>query len=124
MKPEFLSFSSDSRTAWVTLKENTSIAKVDLRNKVVEEIFSTGLKKYDGGFSPSELIHRPVGTISFTNWPAYGLYHSELTTSLNAEINYEEEESSVESGMKNVSRSPFRFTNLEGETTGMDDEKI
>jgi hypothetical protein len=47
MEPEYLTISSDSRTAWVTLQENNAIAKIDIRSKRITDIFPLGFKTYD-----------------------------------------------------------------------------
>ena len=46
IEPEYLTVSSDSRSAWVTLQENNGIAKIDLRSKKITDIFPLGFKDY------------------------------------------------------------------------------
>lgn len=47
MEPEYLTVSSDSRTAWVTLQENNAIAKIDIRARTITKIFPLGFKNYE-----------------------------------------------------------------------------
>lgn len=57
MEPEYLTISSDSRTAWVTLQENNAIAKIDIRSKRITDIFPLGFKNYNhdaNGIDPSD----------------------------------------------------------------------
>lgn len=57
MEPEYLTVSSDSKTAWVTLQENNAIAKIDIRSKRITEIFPLGFKNYnrdENGIDPSD----------------------------------------------------------------------
>jgi hypothetical protein len=57
MEPEYLTISSDSRTAWVTLQENNAIAKIDIRTKRITDLFPLGFKSYnldDNAVDPSD----------------------------------------------------------------------
>ena len=46
IEPEYITISSDSKTAWVTLQENNAIAKVNITGKVITDIFPLGFKDY------------------------------------------------------------------------------
>ncbi|RVU02736.1 alkaline phosphatase [Mucilaginibacter limnophilus] len=47
IEPEYVTISSDSKTAWVTLQENNAIAKIDIANKTLTDIFPLGFKNYN-----------------------------------------------------------------------------
>ncbi|MCH5597833.1 choice-of-anchor I family protein [Niabella ginsengisoli] len=46
IEPEYITISSDSKTAWVTLQENNAIAKVNITGKAITDIFPLGFKDY------------------------------------------------------------------------------
>lgn len=66
MEPEYVTVSSDSKTAWVTLQENNAIAKINISTKTITDVFPLGFKDYntdanamdlsdkDGGFLPKK----------------------------------------------------------------------
>lgn len=47
IEPEYITISSDSKTAWVTLQENNAIAKIDIASKSITAIFPLGFKDYN-----------------------------------------------------------------------------
>ncbi len=116
MEPEFVTISSDSRTAWVTLQENNGIARVDLLNKVIEKIFPLGFKNYNSAGNSIDPSDRPLGTISFNNWPVYGMYQPDGIAVLDMKPGDDENEQSLLSaGNKNGNRMPYLFTANEGD---------
>jgi hypothetical protein len=73
IEPEYLTISSDSKTAWVTLQENNAIAKIDINSKRVTNIFPLGFKNYDqvnNEIDPSD----KDGGVFFNNWKVKGIY--------------------------------------------------
>lgn len=77
MEPEYVTVSADSRTAWVTLQENNSIAKLDLVSKTITDIFPLGFKNYNLAENAIDPSDRPLplnSVISFNTWPVYGVY--------------------------------------------------
>ena len=46
VEPEYVAVSADSTTAWVSLQENNGLAKIDLVNKAITDIFPLGFKDY------------------------------------------------------------------------------
>ncbi|HEY6503135.1 MAG TPA: choice-of-anchor I family protein [Chitinophagaceae bacterium] len=73
IEPEYLTISSDSRTAWVTLQENNAIAKIDIRSKCITHIFPLGFKNYDldiNGVDPSDRDSK----IEFRKIPVKGMF--------------------------------------------------
>jgi len=73
LEPEYIAISKDSKTAWVTLQENNSIATVDLESGVITGISGLGFKNYNTegtGIDPSDRDNeRRVRAV-----PAYGMY--------------------------------------------------
>lgn len=75
IEPEYITVSSDSKTAWVTLQENNTIAKIDIESGQVTDLLPLGFKKYNlpGNFiDPSDKDNRIDFTRSFNN--IFGMY--------------------------------------------------
>ncbi|MFK4204573.1 choice-of-anchor I family protein [Acinetobacter junii] len=53
LEPEYITISGDSKTAWVTLQENNAIARVDIAQQKVTDIYPLGYK--DHGVMGNEL---------------------------------------------------------------------
>lgn len=73
IEPEYITVSADSKTAWVTLQENNAIAKVDIANKKITNIFPLGFKDYnvDGNeIDPSDLDNALLAK----KWNVKGVY--------------------------------------------------
>ncbi len=73
IEPEYVTISSDSRTAWVTLQENNAIAKIDIRSKRITNIYPLGFKNYNldvNAIDPSD----KDGGIFQNKWPVKGMY--------------------------------------------------
>ena len=73
VEPEYITVSSDSKTAWVTLQENNAIAKISIASKNITNVFPLGFKSYnvDGNeIDPSDKDN----TIAFGKWPVKGMY--------------------------------------------------
>lgn len=73
IEPEYISVSSDSKTAWVTLQENNAIAKIDINSKKIQSIFPLGFKNYNlsaNAIDPSD----KDGGIAPAAWPLKGMY--------------------------------------------------
>ncbi len=47
IEPEYVTISSDSKTAWVTLQENNAIARIDISSKTITAVFPLGMKDYN-----------------------------------------------------------------------------
>ncbi len=101
MEPEYITVSADSRTAWVTLQENNAIARIDLRNKNITEIFPLGFKNYNLAENAIDPSDRPLGTLSFNPWPVYGVYMPDAIAVLEKN--------------KGTSSTPYLFTANEGD---------
>lgn len=53
LEPEYITISADSKTAWVTLQENNAIARIDITQQKVTDIYPLGYK--DHGVVGNEL---------------------------------------------------------------------
>jgi DNA-binding beta-propeller fold protein YncE len=73
VEPEYITVSSDSKTAWVTLQENNAIAVIDIGTKTITKILPLGFKDYNtaaNAIDPSD----KEGGINFNAWKVYGTY--------------------------------------------------
>lgn len=73
MEPEYITISSDSKTAWVTLQENNAIAKIDIVAKTATSIFPLGFKNYNDDANAVDLSDKD-GSITFKKSPVKGIY--------------------------------------------------
>jgi hypothetical protein len=67
LEPEYIAVSEDGSTAWVTLQENNAIARLDLDNLSVTDIFPLGYKNHalaGNGLDASD----QDGGINIANW--------------------------------------------------------
>lgn len=68
LEPEYITISSDSQKAWVTLQENNAVAEVNLATKTITGIWGLGKKDMSipgNGFDASD----NNGEILIANWP-------------------------------------------------------
>lgn len=82
VEPEYISVSSDSKTAWVTLQENNAIAVIDIASKTITRILPLGFKDYNiaaNAIDPSD----KEGGINFNPWKVYGTYMPDAIASVN-----------------------------------------
>lgn len=73
LEPEYVTVSSDSQKAWVTLQENNAIAEVNLTTKTITSIWGLGKKDMSlprNGFDASD----NNGEILIANWPVKAFY--------------------------------------------------
>lgn len=73
IEPEYITISSDSKTAWVTLQENNGVAKVDLVSKKITNIFPLGYKDYNKPENAIDVSDKDNAVV-FTTWKVKGLY--------------------------------------------------
>lgn len=67
-EPEYITISSDSQKAWVTLQENNAIAEINLTNNTISDIWALGTKDISlpgNGFDVSD----NNGQVLIANWP-------------------------------------------------------
>ncbi len=83
MEPEYISFSADNNTAYVTCQENNAIAVVDIPTSTITALRPLGTKNHllsNNSFDISD-----VGTsIEMANWPVKGLYMPDAIASYTA----------------------------------------
>ncbi|WP_178985474.1 choice-of-anchor I family protein [Winogradskyella helgolandensis] len=73
LEPEYISFSSDSQTAYVTLQENNAIGVIDLTSNTITDILPLGLK--DHALAGNTLdASDDTDFIFLANWPVKGMY--------------------------------------------------
>lgn len=80
VEPEYITFSADGQTAWITLQENNAIAVLDLPTNTITEIKPLGLKNHSlpgNGLDPSD---RDSG-INIRTVPVFGLYQPDAIAS-------------------------------------------
>lgn len=73
LEPEYITFSPDSKTAWVILQEANGFAVVDLQTKKINEIWPLGKKDHNlpgNGFDASDR----GANVHISNWPVKGIY--------------------------------------------------
>ncbi len=75
LEPEYITVSNDSKTAWVSLQENNGIAKIDLENKVITNIFPLGYKDHSLPQNSIDISDNFTGARVFmANFPIKGVY--------------------------------------------------
>jgi len=73
IEPEYITVSSDSKTAWITLQENNGIAKMDIASKTITDIFPLGFKDYNVAGNETDVSDED-GKTELKNWPVKGVY--------------------------------------------------
>lgn len=87
LEPEYISFSADGATAFITLQENNAIAELNIATATVTQILPLGLKNHNlvgNGLDASDRDLSPgfaTGTINIQNWPIYGMYQPDAISS-------------------------------------------
>jgi hypothetical protein len=81
LEPEYLTFSPDGSTAFVTLQENNAVAKLDIATATILDIYPLGLKDHSIAGNSLDASDRDVngtsgggGKINMQNWPVKGMY--------------------------------------------------
>jgi len=82
IEPEYITVSSDSKTAWVTLQENNAIAVIDLTAKSITKILPMGFKDYNTPATGIDVSDRD-NSINFAPWKVLGIYMPDAITSMN-----------------------------------------
>ncbi len=82
VEPEYVSVSSDSKTAWVTLQENNAIAVIDIASKTITKILPLGFKDYNTAATAIDPSDKEGG-INFNPWKVYGTYMPDAIASVN-----------------------------------------
>ncbi|MBE9583426.1 choice-of-anchor I family protein [Mucilaginibacter sp. JRF] len=74
IEPEYITISSDSKTAWVTLQENNGIAKINLTTKTITDIFPLGFKDYNTDGNEINVSDKDGGSMALAKWNVKGVY--------------------------------------------------
>lgn len=74
LEPEYITYASDSQTAWVSLQENNALGVIDLSTMAITDIIPLGVKNY--GLAGNTLdASDKTDFIYMGNWPnVYGEY--------------------------------------------------
>ncbi len=81
IEPEYITVSTDSKTAWVTLQENNAIAEVNLTTKTITKIMPLGFKDFNTTANGTDVSDRDGG-INFAPWKFLGIYMPDAITSM------------------------------------------
>ena len=80
LEPEYITFSADSKYAYVTLQENNSIATIDMATKAILEISGLGYKNHSVAGKGLDAI--ADGTAKVENQTVSGMYQPDAIASL------------------------------------------
>jgi hypothetical protein len=84
IEPEYITVSTDSKIAWVTLQENNTIAKIEIESGKVIDMFPLGYKNYslpENLIDPSDRDSKIDFTRTFKN--IFGIYMPDAIANLN-----------------------------------------
>jgi hypothetical protein len=81
LEPEYIAFSEDSKTAYVSLQEANAIATFDIATKTFTTIKGLGFK--DHSLPGNEIDLRRDGIIAITSEPIYGVYMPDGLSTVN-----------------------------------------
>lgn len=74
-EPEYVTFSNDSKKAWVSLQENNAMVLVDLTSKSITNIFPFGLKDHSIAINAFDASDRVSNNQNIPlNWNVKGMY--------------------------------------------------
>ncbi|WP_418514383.1 choice-of-anchor I family protein [Deinococcus sp. RM] len=80
-EPEYITVSTDSKVAWVTLQESNAIATVDLTTGKVTAIKPMGFKDYSKAGAGLDASDRDGG-VNIKTWPVLGAYMPDAIASV------------------------------------------
>ncbi len=80
LEPEYIAFSDDSLTAWVTLQENNAVAVIDIATATVSGLSGLGFKDHGSGTNTFDASDED-GLINPTPWPTNGMYQPDTIAS-------------------------------------------
>ncbi|MBC7572438.1 MAG: choice-of-anchor I family protein [Spirosoma sp.] len=73
LEPEYVTFSPDSKTVYVTLQENNALAIIDLTTKTATAIKPLGLKNHNTDANPLDPTDQGT-TLALQKLPVFGMY--------------------------------------------------
>ena len=72
VEPEYITVSSDSKTAYIALQENNGIAKLDIETKTITDIYPLGTKDYTETIFDLSDEDNTIGNLK--SWPVLSFY--------------------------------------------------
>lgn len=81
IEPEYITVSTDSKTAWVTLQEANAIATIDLSSKTITNILPLGFKDFNSAANAIDVSDRD-NAIAFAPWKIFGIYMPDAIANL------------------------------------------
>jgi hypothetical protein len=88
LEPEYLTISSDSKTAWITLQENNAIAELDIDSGEIVSIAGLGFKDHSSPGNGLDASDRDGG-VNIQNWRIKGMFQPDGITNYTAPSNGE-----------------------------------
>jgi hypothetical protein len=73
LEPEYITVSDNSRTAWVVLQENNAMARINIRNGRILNLYGLGFKDHSQPGNGLDASNRDGG-IHISNWPVLGMF--------------------------------------------------
>jgi hypothetical protein len=73
LEPEYITVSSNSKKAWITLQENNAIAVLDIGKGKITELIGLGFKDHDSAGNGMDASDED-GEINIDRWPAKGMF--------------------------------------------------
>lgn len=80
LEPEYITVSSDSKIAWVSLQENNALAIVDISTAQVTDIIGLGFKSYNSQKNVIDASDKD-NKINLKAWPVFGMYQPDSIAS-------------------------------------------
>ncbi|HKX86785.1 MAG TPA: choice-of-anchor I family protein [Flavobacterium sp.] len=72
-EPEYITVSSDSQKAWVTIQENNAIAEINLSNTTIADVWALGTKDVSQSGNGMDISDNN-GQVLIANWPIKAYY--------------------------------------------------
>ncbi|MDW5289857.1 choice-of-anchor I family protein [Formosa sp. PL04] len=73
LEPEYITYSDNSKKAWVSLQENNALAVIDLESNTITDILPLGLKDFSLAGNTFDASDK-TDFIFMANWPVKGMY--------------------------------------------------
>lgn len=73
VEPEYIAVSADGKTAWISLQENNALAKLDVENAIIRDIYPLGFKDHSQEGNELDPSNKD-GKVALATWPVLGMY--------------------------------------------------
>ncbi|MBC8153907.1 MAG: choice-of-anchor I family protein [Bacteroidetes bacterium] len=83
LEPEYITFSADGQTAYVTLQENNALAVLNVATKTVSSIKPLGLKNHNLDVNALDLTDQG-GILALQKLPVFGMYQPDAIASFSS----------------------------------------